>query len=138
MSSPVLFGLMQCETAASLAFGMSLVALVWLFITTIVFGKATSSFRGGLSSELGKGVVSSAPGMRFQPRTDTGSSSALAMGGGDSVSRFLGSPEPPVFYNVGDISSTRSHLGSVAAEGPQPGSGASGFSNFDERLLAMQ
>jgi len=128
-----------------------LVLYVWIFVTTIVF--AQKGGFSGLESQPSFGAIASAPSMRFQPRTDTGSTSSLALGGGgscDCSSSFLGGSEPPVFYDIGDIGATRASIAGTMGKAHGKGwdvttgqsadqrHGKSGFASLDERLLAMQ
>lgn len=107
----------------------------WLAYTTYL---AASSF-ASLESQPAFGAISGAPALRFQPRTDTGSTSELAIGGGGSCgcpsSSFHGGPEPPVFYEIGELDASRK--ASVSRKMGK-GNGLSGFASLDERLLALQ
>lgn len=71
-----------------------------------------SRFRSGFTSvgsDVASGVIDSGAGVRFATsRDDLGSTPTGGLG-------FLGGPEPPVFYNIGDLNETKKTMNAAQA-----------------------
>ena len=89
--------------------GLLVVLLILTLMSTIFAGKAME----GLASGVGATTVTVAPG--FDQRFGSQASHTGAYGS------FLGGPEPPVFYDIGDIEMVRADRANVKPEGLDPG-----------------
>jgi hypothetical protein len=101
-----------------------------------------SRFTGGngLHSDLGDGLISSGGKLKFNAlRSGIGFS-----GAGQGAAAFLGGPQGPNFWNIGDIGASRSAvsgtMGSAERRGTNSASSAAGFAGnrLDDQLMGMQ
>jgi hypothetical protein len=105
------------------------VCIIWLCVIT--FTPKTAAFYGG-------------PVLRSVPQAvNLGASHMSRRSDGvyeyEKPLSFLGGPEPPVFYDIGDISAARAaiggNMGSADRRGVNEASSSSGFADLDDMLV---